>query len=104
QGSADESATRHQSRRDLPWPCAVRQVRQRRRQYLHPQGREEGQCAGEQRDQDLSEREPVLDLRSRRVSQETRLQPRELAREQEFGAVIILLVIAGLDPAILKGV
>ena len=88
QGRADQGAARHQGRRDLPRPGAVRQIRQRRRQHLHPQGREEGQRAGEQRDQDLSECEPVLDLRRRRVPQEAGLQSRELAGEQEHRAVV----------------
>ena len=38
-------------------------------------------------DQDLSECEPVLDLRRGRVPEEAGLQSRELAGEQEFGAV-----------------
>ena len=39
------------------------------------------------RDQDLSQREPVLDLQSRRVPQAPRLQSRDVARKQESRTV-----------------
>ena len=42
----------------------VRRIRQRGRQHRHPQGREEGRAAGQHADLHVSEREPVLDLRS----------------------------------------
>ena len=74
----------HQGRRDLPRPGAVRQIRQRGRQHLHPQGREEGRRAGQHRDQDLSERQPVLDLRPDEFLKKPGLQSRELAGEQEL--------------------
>ncbi len=72
---ADEGPARRQRRRDLPRAREVRSVRQRRRQRLHPQGREEGRQACQYGHQDLSERKPVLDLQRGRVPQEAGVQP-----------------------------
>ena len=81
-GAARERQDRHRAR-----PGELRQIRQRRRQRLHPQGREEGRQARQHRDQDLSERQPVLDLQSGRVPETPGLQPRELAGRQEHRAL-----------------
>ena len=56
-------ALRDDQGRHLPRPGAVRRVRQRGRQRLHPQGGAQGRPAGQRGHQDLPERQPVLDLR-----------------------------------------
>ena len=49
---------------------ALRRIRQRGRQQLHPQGREEGRQVRQRGGQDLSGRQPVLDLQAGRVPEE----------------------------------
>ena len=57
QGGAGEHVPGHRAR-----PGALRPVRQRGRQRLHPPRGEEGRAAGEHRGQDLPGCQPVLDL------------------------------------------
>ena len=88
QERADEGAARSDKVEDTArGPVQLRQIRQRDRQRLHPQGREEGRQAGQHRDQDLSQCEPVLDLRSRGIPEAPRLQSRDVARKQESRTV-----------------
>ena len=65
-------------------PDQLRRIRQRGRQHLHPQGREEGRQERQHRREDLSERESVLDLRQGRVPEEPGLLAR-LSAGEEFG-------------------
>src|SRR5262245_4778857 len=88
QASADQGAARKQGPGHRARPGAVRQVRQRDRQRLHPQGREKRRPLRERRGEDLSRRQPVLDLRPRRIPQAPRLQSRDLAGRQEYRAVM----------------
>ena len=85
-----------------PRPDQLRRVRQRRQQHLHPQGREEGRQVRQRRDQDLSERQPVLDLQQGRVPEEPGLLAR-LAAGEEFG-VTAPAVISGCALALAERV
>jgi branched-chain amino acid transport system substrate-binding protein len=62
QGCAEQGAARRQGARHAARPLELRPVRQRGRQHLHPQGREEGWQVCQRHHQDLSECQPVLDL------------------------------------------
>ena len=87
QARADQGVARKQGRGYRARPGAVRQVRQRDRQRLHPPGREERRPLRECRGEDLSRCQPVLDLRPRGIPQAPRLQSRDLAGQQEYRTV-----------------
>ena len=65
----------------------LRRARQRGQQHLHPQGREEGRQVRQHGREDLSERQPVLDLRQGRVPEEPGLLAR-LPAGEEFGVIV----------------
>ena len=87
QERADGGTARKRQGRDRARPGELRQIRQRGRQRLYPQGREEGRQAGQHRHQDLSQRQPVLDLQSGRIPEASGVQSRELAGWQKSRAV-----------------
>ena len=76
-GSAPNLGRRHPARADQ-----VRPVRQRCRRRLHPPLRAQGRPAGEYDHQDLSAREPVLDLRRKGLPGEPCLHARLPTREE----------------------
>ena len=68
QGGVHESPAFGFARRYATWAGQVRSPRQRGWQHVHPQMREGRWQAREHNDQDLHERQPVLDLRREEVS------------------------------------